>query len=85
MSDRPLFETLAAARVEGLPLDTALLAALIVDRHHTTPAEALDLAKYEAFDERCKDAGDERTRLLDAAERAWQAAAHNETPAAVTR
>lgn len=79
-----LLEALAAARVEGLSLDTALLAALIVARHHTTPAEAIDLAKYRAFDERCEAAGAERERLIEAAGAAFRAAEYAETPAEVT-
>jgi hypothetical protein len=73
-----LLEALAAASVEGLSLNTALLAALIVARHHTPPAEAIDLAKHAAFDPRCEDAGAERDRLIEAAGRAWLAAEYGD-------
>lgn len=67
-----VFETLAAARMEGLTLDTAILAALIATRHRVPAAKAVDLAMHEAFDERVKDAGAERARLIEQARRAAQ-------------
>jgi hypothetical protein len=59
-----ILKTLAAAKVEGLSLDTALLAALIVDFHDVASAEAVDLAQHEAFDERVRQAGTARDLLV---------------------
>lgn len=63
-----VFETLAAAADLGLSLNTALLAGLLAAHHNVSPAEAVDLARYDAFDERVRDAGGVRNVLLTQAQ-----------------
>jgi hypothetical protein len=79
-----IFETIALAQVEHLPLETTLLAALIGARTGMPPAEAINLACYAPLDDRFRAARVERERLLEQAGRAWRAAEHGETPGAVT-
>ncbi|MCT9932400.1 hypothetical protein N5079_19555 [Planotetraspora sp. A-T 1434] len=62
-----VFKTLAAAETEGLSLRTGLLAALIADFHDVDTAAAIDLAMYDAFDDRVKQAGMARDLLIAAA------------------
>ncbi|RSN12863.1 hypothetical protein DMB42_11845 [Nonomuraea sp. WAC 01424] len=54
----------------GTHLRTALLAAVLTERHKLTPGEALDLACGYSFDDRVRPAGDETDRLIDQARRA---------------
>ncbi len=81
----PVFATLAeyAARFEidhgGSHLRTVLLAALIADKHHVAPGEAIDLARDDAFDDRVRSAGREADRLMGEARRRWEAADAPET------
>ncbi|MCW2768155.1 MAG: hypothetical protein JWO11_4114 [Nocardioides sp.] len=65
-----VLETLAAAADLGLSLDTALLAGLLAAHHNVPPAEAVELARYDAFDERVRDAGGVRNVLLTRAQAA---------------
>jgi hypothetical protein len=75
---------LAAARVEGLSLDAAILAALLAGRFYLPAAHAVDLAAHDAFDERVRVVSTRRDELIDAANRAWLAAEYGETPAATS-
>jgi hypothetical protein len=79
-----VFETLALAKVEGLSLETAMLAALISARSGLSPLEAVDAAMYGEDRELIRAAGDQRERLLEQARRVWLAAEYSETPEAVT-
>ncbi|MEV0382304.1 hypothetical protein [Nonomuraea sp. NPDC050643] len=58
----------------GGHLRTALLAAVLVDRHEVDPGEAIALARYDAFDSRVREAGNEVERLIKEARRAVLAA-----------
>ncbi len=80
-----MLATLVAAHVQGVRLETAMLAALLADRHQRDAAAALEEARFNYFDEQVQAASRDLDELVEQAARARFAAEHDETPAAVTR
>ncbi|OPG13699.1 hypothetical protein [Microbispora sp. GKU 823] len=59
-------------------LRSMLLAALIAGKCDIDPAQIVDLARDEPFNERVREAGREADRLLAEARRRWEAAEYGE-------